>query len=85
MVVKVKVLYCGGWGYAPKFRRLESNLLKEFEAGELQIEGEYTPEITGYMEVSVNGQLVHSKKNGDGHVDSDAKMKKICDAISAAL
>ena len=79
--------------------------------------GESTPGITGWLEVEVNGTLVHSKKvgigegdavtewavlcncvcvcmcmcvcvtvqNGDGYVDSEAKLKKIKDAIEAAL
>lgn len=36
------------------------------------------------MEVSVNGTLVHSKKNGDGYVDSQDKLQKIFDAIEEA-
>ncbi|KAL5463697.1 hypothetical protein EMCRGX_G032622 [Ephydatia muelleri] len=31
--------------------------------------GESTPGITGFLEVSVNGTLVHSKKNGQGYSD----------------
>ncbi|KAL9952889.1 hypothetical protein ACROYT_G040216 [Oculina patagonica] len=33
-------------------------------------EGKSTPTITGYLEVEVDGKLVHSKKRGDGYVDS---------------
>lgn len=47
--------------------------------------GESTPEVSGYLEVEVNGTLVHSKKNGDGYIDSAPKLKKITDAIDAAL
>lgn len=47
--------------------------------------GESTPGITGDFEVEVNGGLVHSKKNGDGFVDNEAKLKKIKDAIDTAL
>jgi hypothetical protein len=32
----------------------------------------------GFLEVSVNGALVHSKKGGDGYVDSQAKTDKMC-------
>lgn len=51
----------------------------------IQVLGESTPGITGFFEVTVDGTLVHSKKNGDGFVDSEAKLKKIVDAISAKL
>jgi len=83
--VKIHVEYCGGWGYAPKYRRLATALLEEFDEDQLDIVGEATPQITGYLEVSVNGQLVHSKKNGDGYIDNDAKLQKITDAVAAAL
>uniref|UniRef100_A0A8B9P7D6 Selenoprotein W n=1 Tax=Apteryx owenii TaxID=8824 RepID=A0A8B9P7D6_APTOW len=42
-------------------------------------------EVTGWFEVTVGGRLVHSKKNGDGFVDTDAKLQKIVAAIKAAL
>ena len=42
------------------------------------------PNNTGMFEVEVDGKLVHSKKNGDGFVDSEAKMQKIVDAIKKA-
>jgi hypothetical protein len=37
------------------------------------------------LEVSVNGELVHSKKNGDGYVDSEEKLKKIFSAVEKAM
>jgi len=37
------------------------------------------------LEVSVNGTLVHSKKNGDGYVNTTDKMQKIVDAVRDAL
>ncbi len=33
----------------------------------------------------MNGELVHSKKNGMGHVDSAEKMQAILDKVGAAL
>lgn len=53
--------------------------------GQLDITGEGTPQSTGWFEVDVDGELVHSKKNGDGFVDSSAKKDKIIKAITAAL
>lgn len=49
------------------------------------MEGEGTPGTTGWLEVTVNGKLIHSKKNGDGYVNSSAKMQKILKAIKAAI
>lgn len=83
--VTIKVLYCGGWGYGAKYRRLETALLDEFEEDKMDIAGESTPGITGYFEVTVNGELIHSKKNGDGFVNSDAKMEKVSNAVAAAM
>lgn len=47
--------------------------------------GESAPGVTGWLEVEVAGKLIHSKKNGDGYIDSDDKLKKIVDAVSAAM
>lgn len=48
---------------------------------------ESTPTVTGFLEVSIpsTGQLLHSKKNGDGYVNTTAKMQKIVDAVRDAL
>ncbi|CAH8492170.1 unnamed protein product [Heterobilharzia americana] len=47
--------------------------------------GEGTPQSTGWFEVQVvGGPLLHSKKNGDGYVDSQ-KMEAICDAVRKLL
>ncbi len=43
-----------------------------------------TPEKTGAFEVNIGGTVVHSKLNGDGHVDSPEKMEKILAAIAAS-
>lgn len=47
--------------------------------------GQGTPEVTGWFEVTVGGRLVHSKKNGDGFVDSDSKLRRIVAAIESCL
>lgn len=54
--------------------------------GKIAIEGEKIPGMSGKFEVELeNGQVVHSKINGDGYVDTPAKMDKIASAIEAAL
>jgi len=65
--------------------KLEQQIKDEFKGEDLEFSFEATPGITGFLEVSVNGKLVHSKKNGDGYVDTPAKMQKIIDAVGAAL
>ena len=48
--------------------------------------GEGTPDTTGWLEVQVvGGELLHSKKNGDGYVDTDAKLQKIFAGVTAAM
>ncbi|XP_027562907.1 selenoprotein W-like, partial [Neopelma chrysocephalum] len=47
--------------------------------------GQGTPERTGWFEVTVGGHLVHSKKNGDGFVDNDSKLRRIVAAIESHL
>ncbi|ELK01442.1 Selenoprotein W, partial [Pteropus alecto] len=47
--------------------------------------GEGTPHVTGFFEVMVAGKLVHSKKRGDGYVDTESKFLKLVAAIKAAL
>jgi len=83
--LKIKVVYCGGWGYRPKFQ----NLVKELERifpGQLEFEGEATKSTTGYFEVQVvDGPLLHSKKGGMGHVDNAAKLEKIVEGFRKAL
>ncbi|KAL8594044.1 hypothetical protein ACOMHN_016423 [Nucella lapillus] len=71
-------------GYAPKYQRLKTLIEDEYDK-DVEVTGEGTPTTTGFLEVFVNGQLVHSKKNGDGYVDNKAKENKILDAIGQAL
>jgi len=83
--LKVHVVYCGAWGYAPKFHKIQSEIVDAF-GDDVEVTGEGTPNSTGWLEVQiVGGKLLHSKKNGDGYVDTPAKMKKILDGIQAAL
>jgi predicted Rdx family selenoprotein len=51
----------------------------------VEVSGEFTPEPSAAFEVSVNGKLVHSKKGGQGFVDSKHKYDAIMAAVGAAL
>lgn len=82
-MVAVHVIYCGGWGYGSKVRTLEQ-YLKDNCSVAIEFTSESTKGTTGYLEVSVDGTLVHSKKDGDGYVDTQEKKNKIVEAIKAA-
>jgi len=83
--VKIDAIYCGAWGYDKKFAALISELASEFDREQFVMTEEATPGNTGFFEIRINGKLVHSKKDGDGYVDTEAKYRKIADAIAAAL
>eukprot|EP00794_Sanderia_malayensis_P020166 gene20166-22141_t len=70
-----------------KYEKLKNQLQQKFTGGQLKYIGEGTPAITGYLEVSIQetGEVLHSKKNGDGYIDSDAKLNKIIAGIEKAL
>lgn len=69
-------------GYAPKYRAVENAIKAKYP--ETECVGEPTPNTSGAFEVVVDGNQVHSKLNGDGHVDSPEKLEKILAAIGAA-
>ncbi|CAH8524435.1 unnamed protein product [Schistosoma rodhaini] len=70
--------------YEPKYNSFKQQLERRFP-GKLEISGEGTPQSTGWFEVQVvGGPLLHSKKNGDGFVDSN-KLERICNAIRDLL
>ena len=48
-------------------------------------EGVPTQNTSGAFEVEVDGELIHSKLNGDGYVDSMEKLEKILAAIGAKM
>jgi len=53
------------------------------------VTGASTKEVTGWLEVEVkNGKdskLLHSKKNGDGYVNTKEKMDKIIAGVQEAV
>ena len=55
--------------------------------GQVNVEGEATPNVSGALEVLISntGALVHSKKGGDGYVDTPEKMQKIKDAVKSVV
>jgi len=62
-----------------------TELEADFPDEKFETEEVATPGNTGWLEITINGKLIHSKKNGDGYIDTEAKYQKIADAIAAAL
>ena len=60
----IKVIYCGGWGYYPKYKMLKEELEK-LNLG-LKFSGEPTDDVTGDFIVFVNDKKVWDKNQGDG-------------------
>jgi len=85
MVLKIKIAYCGGWGYEPKFRKVKQALEDRFP-GKIEIDGDKIPGMSGKFEVELeDGTVLHSKINGEGYVDTPAKLDKIAKGIEKAL
>lgn len=53
----------------------------------VEVDGTAIPGITGKLEIMIveTGKLIHSKKGGDGYVDTNDKWKRIYDAVDEAL
>uniref|UniRef100_A0A8I3W4Z6 Selenoprotein W n=1 Tax=Callithrix jacchus TaxID=9483 RepID=A0A8I3W4Z6_CALJA len=84
MALTVRVVYCRDLPPHFQYLQLKKKLEDEFP-GRLDISGEGTPQATGFFEVTVAGKLIHSKKKGDGYVDTESKFLKLVAAIKAAL
>lgn len=88
--VRVQACCCVQYPFAVVFsRRLLPFWLPLPHACNAQVNcvGEATPNVSGLLEIRIEntGALVHSKKGGDGYVDTPEKMLKIKDAVKAAL
>ena len=54
--------------------------------GKIEITGEAIPGMSGKFEVELeDGQVLHSKIDGGGYVDTPAKLEKIAKGIENAL
>ena len=84
----VKILFCGAWGYASRFRRVKAFLVQHIPG--LVVTGEATPTASGAFEVIIvggasDGMKVWSKLDGQGYLDADQQnMQKVADAIKNA-
>jgi len=90
MVLTIKISYCGGWRYRriyePKFKQVKSQLESKFPRNKIEIIGRKVPGGVGTFEVEIEGvKLLHSKRKGQGFVDSPEKLDKIFEEIEMAL
>jgi selT/selW/selH-like putative selenoprotein len=71
--------------HSAKYMAIKKALDAEFP-GKVNVVGEPTPNVSGALEVVVEGKgVVHSKKGGDGYVDTPEKMQKIKDAVKSRV
>lgn len=59
--------------------------MEEEFGDDIEIVGIAAKTVTGQFEVTVDGELVHSKENGDGFCDKPEKLEKVMDAIEQKL
>merc|ERR1712168_1553877 len=65
-------------------REIQGSTHQKLPDVDLEFDSYGTPGVTGYFEVKVNDTLIHSKKNGDGYMDSEEKLQKVVDAVKEA-
>ena len=72
--------------YEPKFKQVKSQLETKFPKNKSEIIGRKVPGGVGTFEVEIEGvKLLHSKRKGQGFVDSPEKLDKIIEEIEMAL
>ena len=80
-MVKVNILYCGGCCYSDKANALKDKIKAKFPSVDISLEA--AAQNDECFEVSVDGKVVHSKRNGDGYVDTDVKFDKIVQMLQS--
>jgi selT/selW/selH-like putative selenoprotein len=76
---------CGAHAYMCRAAALAEMISAEL-VDDVTFELEPTPDVTGHFEVEVvGGALLHSRKNGDGFIDSQKKLDKLVAAIEDAV
>ncbi|EKX43774.1 hypothetical protein GUITHDRAFT_110229 [Guillardia theta CCMP2712] len=66
-----------------------TEILKVFPSG-VEVDGEATPHVSGWLEVEIvypkeKTKLLHSKKNGQGYIDTHEKLQRILKGIQDAV
>lgn len=76
MGVQIRVEYCGGWGYEPRYQELKQIVVAEFP--EAEVSGFVGRQ--GSFEIEINGQLVFSKLETSGFPYEDDVIEAILKA-----
>ena len=81
--------FSAGWRYRriyePKFKQFRSQIHCSFPKDKIEVIGRKVPGV-GVFEVEIEGiKLLHSKRNGDGFVDSPDKLDRIIEKIQYQL
>jgi len=83
----VHVVYCGGWGYRPRYEAVKRAIESKFP-GVFDVVGEATPTTTGALEVELrSGEktvVLHTKLKGEGYIDAK-KMEHILTRLGEFL
>ncbi|XP_074512420.1 migration and invasion enhancer 1-like [Sebastes fasciatus] len=75
-LLKIEVEYCGGGGYGPRYQELARVVKAEFP--EADVSGSVGRQDS--FEITINGQLVFSKKEIGEFPNEDAVMEQIQNA-----
>ena len=67
MKINIRIVYCSSWNYAPRATSLVADILDEFQAAIESIE--LVPSTGGVFEVSIDDELIFSKKKLERHAE----------------
>ena len=67
MKVNIEIIYCASWNYAPRATSLVADILDEFQPVIESIR--LVPSTGGVFEVSVDDELIFSKKKLERHAE----------------
>ena len=67
MKMNIEIIYCASWNYAPRATSLVVDILEEFQPVVESIR--LVPSTGGVFEVSVNDELIFSKKKLERHAE----------------
>lgn len=81
MSVKIRVEYCGGWGYEPRYQELKRVVIAEFP--EAEVSGFVGRQ--GSFEIEINERLIFSKLETSGFPYEDDVMDAIEKASKGVL
>ena len=69
MKMNIEIVYCSSWNYAPRATSLVADILDEFQTAIESIE--LIPSTGGVFEVSIDDELIFSKKKLERHAEPD--------------